>query len=81
MFICLHLKHVSLGFSMHQNLLSFKIGIAVPVTQPISVFTAKFWNVIVKCETAMSFYFWVFLKLYIFEAVTLFIQSIKFFQW
>ena len=50
------------------------MGIIILVTQPVSIFRAKLWNIVVECEIVMFFNFWIFLKMYIFEVVTLLIQ-------
>ena len=46
------------------------MGLAIFVTQPVSIFRAKLWKKVVKYEIVMFFNFWVFLKKHIFEVVT-----------
>ena len=49
------------------------MGSTILVAQPISIFKAKLWKAAVKCEIAIFFNFWVFLKMYIFEAATFYL--------
>ena len=46
------------------------MDLTILVTQPVSIFRPKLWNVVVKCEIVMFFNFWVFLKMHIFEVAT-----------
>ena len=53
------------------------MGITIFVTQPVSIFRAKLWKVVVQCEIVMFFNIWIILKMYIFEVAILLIQFTK----
>ena len=71
MVICLHLKHVSLGFNVYNiDISSFQNGVKHTYSsKPVSILRAKFGKVAMKCNIVMVFNFWVlFRRVYIFQA-------------
>ena len=60
------------------------MGVTILVAQPVSIFRAEFWQIVMKYEFVMFFNFYVVLKMYFFEVATFFllilIQSTHFFS-
>ena len=50
------------------------MGLTILAAQPVSIFRAEFWQIVVKYEFVMFFNFYVVLKMYIFEVATFYLS-------